>query len=102
MKASLMSLMGSNSSRNFVPTAGAAAAGRHGYWLVGSLVGGLIEMILDVRARKDRDWALTVGTDGSGSCLVRSTDEADELRDRLKELGVEVEDGKDGVKWKLI
>jgi len=63
-------------------TAGAAAEGADM-----ELVGGLVGMILELRARarKEKNWAL-----------------ADELRDGLKELGVEVEDAKDGAKWKLV
>ena len=48
------------------------------------LVGGLMQLILDIRAdaRETKNWGV-----------------ADKIRDALKELKVSVEDGKDGVRW---
>jgi cysteinyl-tRNA synthetase len=47
----------------------------------------LMDIIMDIRqkARADKNWAL-----------------ADEIRDRLKELGIEIQDTGDGVKWKIV
>ncbi|MEW4487116.1 cysteine--tRNA ligase [Thalassoglobus sp. JC818] len=47
-------------------------------------VNGLMDLVLDIRqqARADKNWAV-----------------ADKIRDALKELKVEVEDGKEGVRW---
>ena len=47
----------------------------------------LMDIIIDIRqkARADKNWAL-----------------ADEIRDRLKELGIEIQDTGDCVKWKII
>ena len=50
------------------------------------LVGGLVEMILDVRkvAKSNKDFATS-----------------DLIRDKLKALGVQIKDTKDGVEWTL-
>ncbi|TWT52216.1 Cysteine--tRNA ligase [Thalassoglobus neptunius] len=47
-------------------------------------VNGLMDLVLDIRqqARTDKNWTV-----------------ADKIRDALKELNVEVEDGKEGVRW---
>ncbi len=47
----------------------------------------LMDIIINIRqkARADKNWAL-----------------ADEIRDRLKELGIEIQDTGDGVKWKRV
>ena len=51
-----------------------------------NLINGLMEIIIDLRqkARKEKDW-----------------DTADGIRDRLKELGIILEDTPQGVRWKL-
>lgn len=51
-----------------------------------NLVGGLVEMVLEVRkeAKAKKDWATS-----------------DLIRDRLKEIGVNIKDTKDGTEWSL-
>lgn len=51
------------------------------------LVGKLLELIIEIRqqARSQKDWAT-----------------ADRIRDGLKEAGIALEDGKDGVRWKRV
>ncbi len=52
----------------------------------GELLGRVMQLLIDLRAeaRKDRHWALS-----------------DRIRDGLKDLGIALEDGKDGTKWKI-
>jgi len=52
----------------------------------GELVNGLVRMLIDVRrqARDARNWA-----------------QADAIRDRLSEMGIVLEDGPDGTRWRL-
>ena len=47
----------------------------------------LMDIIIEIRqkAREEKNWAL-----------------ADEIRDRLKDLGIELQDTADGVKWKIV
>ena len=51
-----------------------------------NLVGGLVEMVLEVRkeAKAKKDWATS-----------------DLIRDRLKEIGVNIKDTKEGTEWSL-
>ncbi|MBR9974429.1 MAG: cysteine--tRNA ligase [Bacteroidetes bacterium] len=50
------------------------------------LLGDVMQLLMDIRAeaRKEKQWALS-----------------DRIRDGLKDLGIALEDGKDGTKWKL-
>ena len=50
------------------------------------LVDGLVRALIDMRqeARQDRDWA-----------------RADDIRDQLSDLGIALEDGSDGTRWRL-
>jgi cysteinyl-tRNA synthetase len=52
----------------------------------GNLVDGLVRMLIDMRqqAREDREWA-----------------RADAIRDQLAEMGVALEDGPEGTRWRL-
>jgi cysteinyl-tRNA synthetase len=52
----------------------------------GDLLDGLVRMLIDMRqrARQTRDWA-----------------QADAIRDKLQELGVALEDGPEGTRWRL-
>jgi cysteinyl-tRNA synthetase len=49
-----------------------------------ALVDGLMQLVIDIRqqARADKNWAV-----------------ADKIRDALKNLKIELEDGKQGVRW---
>ena len=51
-----------------------------------NLIGGLVEMVLEVRkeAKAKKDWATS-----------------DLIRDRLKEIGVNIKDTKEGTEWSL-
>jgi cysteinyl-tRNA synthetase len=52
----------------------------------GAMLGKVLQLLIDLRAeaRKDKQWALS-----------------DRIRDGLKDLGITLEDGKDGTKWKI-
>lgn len=52
----------------------------------GEVIGGLMDLILEIRksARENKDWATS-----------------DKIRDKLKAVGVEIKDTKDGVEWRI-